>query len=136
MIEFLIGTFRSAYTNYIVIQCGSVGYSVYMRGKDIKKIKKEYSERNDLFLHTYYSHIEDSVELYGFLNEKNKKMFLEIIKIHGIGKNTALNIINEFNHIRFKKMKESKSFSELNKVKGIGKKIIEAFIEFYKKDKS
>jgi Holliday junction DNA helicase RuvA len=65
---------------------------------------------------------EDSQTLYGFLDNDEKKMFLELIKISGIGGKVALAICSTFLPSVFAKILNTKDVNLLKKVPGLGPK--------------
>ena len=132
MIDFIKGRIALVFEDSATIVCGNIGYRIFLRKKDVARLKKRepYSE---VLLHTYYSHVEEEVKLYGFFDFKNREMFCEIININGIGRKTALAILDMYNYTKMESMIKRKDFSELQKVKGIGKKIVGTLGIYYSK---
>jgi len=130
MIDHITGTICFIADNYIVLECHDIGYKIFMTKKDMVEFDRKKGFIRTIF--TYYSHTEDAVKLYGFLCLRNRDLFLELLRINGVGRNTAMLIINKFNYKKFEKIKNNKSFNDLKVIKGIGKKLIETFIKYYK----
>lgn len=110
MIAYLSGI----YTQGAVITDYGVGYKVFL--------SKELSENSkvELFISTIYK--ENSVTLYGF-EDKNSQLFFEsLIKINGIGPQTALNILSNSSLDILYQAIESKNVAFLSKIKGLGAK--------------
>lgn len=72
------------------IVCNGVGYGVYLTTST--KTHVAALEHVELFI---YSHIkEDAFDLYGFLSEEEKRLFLLLIDVDGVGPKTALAIMD------------------------------------------
>ena len=75
---------------FTAVLCNGVGYGVNITAGT--KQKMIGSEQIDLFI---YSHIkEDAFDLYGFLTEAEKALFLKLIDVDGVGPKTALGIMD------------------------------------------
>ncbi len=67
-------------------------------------------------------HKEDSMRLYGFPSEQDRKLFLELIKVSGIGPKQALKILSGIRTEDFHTVLAQGDTGRLEKIPGIGKK--------------
>lgn len=89
MIGYLSGTPKKT-SEGLLILCGGVGYSVLLTARSEQRIAN--SEHCEVFV---YSHIkEEAFDLYGFLTEAEKVLFLLLIGVDGVGPKTALHIMD------------------------------------------
>jgi Holliday junction DNA helicase RuvA len=65
---------------------------------------------------------EDSNNLFGFIEQNEKKMFDTVLKINGVGPKVGLAICSTFTPSTFAKVVASKDVSMLKRVPGIGPK--------------
>lgn len=73
-----------------LIVCNGVGYLVQVTQSS--KAKFQGTSEVEVFV---YAHIkEDAFDLYGFLTEGEKQLFLQLIDVDGVGPKTALNIMD------------------------------------------
>ena len=72
----------------IVIDVGGVGYSI-VASKDVLG-KAEVNSKLKLFIYTHVR--EDLIQLYGFLDFSDLKLFRNLISVSGIGPKTAMGI--------------------------------------------
>lgn len=73
------------------IVCNGVGYGVHLTASSKQRVAS--SEHVDLFV---YSHVrEDAFDLYGFLTEDERTLFLKLIDVDGVGPKTALGIMDK-----------------------------------------
>lgn len=76
--------------NGVLILCGGVGYSVLVCPRSLRDIVQ--TVQVELFI---YPHIkEDAFDLYGFVTEEEKDLFLKLITVDGVGPKTAMGIMD------------------------------------------
>lgn len=88
MIGYLNGEIVASDDPFIVIDVGGVGYSV-VASKDVLG-KAIINSRLKLFIYTHVR--EDLIQLYGFLDFSDLKLFRSLISVSGIGPKTAMGI--------------------------------------------
>lgn len=88
MIALLNGIVDSRFDPYLIIEVSGVGYKVYAtNGVLAKAVIGEH-----LKLYTYTHVREDILELYGFLDAEDLRMFEYLISVSGIGPKTAIGV--------------------------------------------
>lgn len=87
MIAYLRGTLLVRDDPYIIIDANGVGYKVLLSGSFLAKLPQLQKEFQ-LFIYTHVR--EDILELYGFQNYKDLKLFELLIGVSGIGPKTAI----------------------------------------------
>lgn len=90
MIGFLSGEIVARDDPYIVIDVGGVGYRVVVANGVLSSISKNAKVK--LFIYTHVR--EDAIQLYGFLDSLDLKLFENLISVSGIGPKTAMNIFS------------------------------------------
>lgn len=124
MISTLRGTLTALSEDRIVLEVQQVGYEVLCPSRSIKN----WTLEQPLFLHTYLSVKEDSHTLYGFESQPEKKAFILLLSVSGIGPKSAsqlVDVIGVETLIQFILKGDSKSLSA---VKGVGKKTAERLV--------
>ncbi|MEO5357756.1 MAG: Holliday junction branch migration protein RuvA [Nitrospirae bacterium YQR-1] len=104
----------------IVIETNGVGYEVFV---PISLLSSLPDEGSDVFMYIYTHVREDALQLYGFMKEEEKGIFVKIINISGIGPRIALAILSTITTERFRKAIESEDTKTLSMVPGVGKKM-------------
>lgn len=95
MINALNGLLVCCSANSAVIMCGGVEYSVSITASTASMLSSlSGSERSDVRILTYLQHSDDSMILYGFRNEEERRLFTELIKVSGISYKQALKILS------------------------------------------
>ena len=73
-------------------------------------------------LFTYVHHRDDQLRVYGFDTERARELFLDLIKVEGVGPRLALKIMSGMDVDRFIEAVESENLSVLETVPGLGRK--------------
>ncbi|GAB4222393.1 MAG: Holliday junction branch migration protein RuvA [Spirochaetales bacterium] len=73
-------------------------------------------------LYTYLHHREDVLKLYGFLEESERRVFLDLLKVDGIGPRQALRILSGTTVSSFLRILEAEDVKALTRIPGLGVK--------------
>ena len=84
MYAYIKGKVTDIESNYIVLDNNNVGYLIYTSNPYSFEIDKEYN----IYLYQYVK--EDEISLYGFKTLDEKKLFLKLISVKGLGCKMAL----------------------------------------------
>ena len=90
MIGYLRGEIVAIDEPFLVIDVSGVGYSV-VASKDVLS-KAELNSKLKLFIYTHVR--EDLIQLYGFLDLSDLKLFRNLISVSGVGPKTAMGIFS------------------------------------------
>ena len=85
-------------------------------------IRKASTSQNDLRIYTYLHHKEDTMVLYGFINERERQVFLELNKVSGIGPKQALRMLSGIGTEELVTALDDGNTERLSMLPGIGKK--------------
>ena len=118
MIHHLHGRLVEKYPTHVVIDCGGVGYMVLISLTTFESIPN----KEDLFLHTHLVVREDAQTLYGFATVEERKLFLLLLGVSGVGANTARMILSAMDSATASEVIASGDVDSMKKVKGIGAK--------------
>ncbi|MGM0944403.1 MAG: Holliday junction branch migration protein RuvA [Bacteroidota bacterium] len=124
MIAYLQGKLVFKDPTYVIIDVGGMGYHVKISLQTYSKIKDEEQIRLLTFLHIK----EDAHTLYGFKDEEEKRLFLLLISINGVGPNTGLMILSSLSTEEIEHAILSGDVATIQHVKGIGVKTAQRII--------
>ncbi len=82
----------------------------------------------EVFLFTHYAQKEDSVSLYGFLTEAERRLFRDVQKVSGIGAKIALAVLSGVSVGEFARLVQASDVAALTRIPGIGKKTAERMV--------
>ena len=124
MISFIKGKKLEIDPTKIIIDVNGIGYELKISLRTYSEIK-EHSVVN-LFTHLQVK--EDSHTLFGFYDKSEKKTFLSLLSISGVGPSTAIMILSSLSSSELNSAIISSDVLTIKSVKGIGLKTAERII--------
>lgn len=82
----------------------------------------------EVVLFTHYAQKEDSVSLYGFLRDSERRLFRDVQKVSGIGAKIALAVLSGASVDEFARLVQTGDITALTRIPGIGKKTAERMV--------
>ena len=110
---------------WLVIDVNGVGYELEAPMStfyDLPDLGREVS------LFTHYAQKEDSVSLYGFLREGERRLFRDVQRVSGIGAKIALAVLSGVSVDEFARLVQAGDVAALTRIPGIGKKTAERMV--------
>lgn len=110
---------------WLVVDVHGVGYELEAPMStfyDLPEVGREVA------LFTHYAQKEDSVSLYGFLSEAERRLFRDVQKVSGIGAKIALAILSGASVSDFARLVQTSDVTALTRIPGIGKKTAERIV--------
>lgn len=124
MIAFVQGNFAVKTPAIVIVEANGVGYELHISLNtyaDIQALDKG-------LLHTYYHVREDAHTLFGFSQEAEKALFIQLISVSGVGATTARMMLSSVKPEELIRAITSGNTKTLEGIKGIGKKSAERII--------
>lgn len=135
MISSLKGSVIYRSKNEVILDVNGVGYQIFISKKISELIVSKQGEPEAVhMIITYLDVKENSLTLYGFIDEKEKEIFKLLISVNGIGPRMAHNILTHLSFEEVISIISDKSFAASIKIPGIGVKKLE-LISMTLKDK-
>jgi Holliday junction DNA helicase RuvA len=110
---------------WLMLDVNGVGYELEAPMSTIYDLPELGRE---VTLFTHYAQKEDSVSLYGFLSEAERRLFRDVQKVTGIGAKIALAILSGISVAEFARLVASSDVTALTRIPGIGKKTAERIV--------
>jgi len=111
--------------NYVVIDCGGVGYELNISVSTYTELRDVGAEAV-LHVHTHVR--EDALQLYGFFEVTEKLLFETLLTISGIGPKLAITVLSGISAERLVGAIRGGDHATLTKIPGIGKKTAERVV--------
>ena len=109
----------------LVIECGGVGYQLTVSAATLSQAPAA-GERMKCY--THLSVREDAVELFGFATREEKKMFLKLTAVSGIGPKSAIQVLSALSVRDLSLAIVTGDAAALARAPGIGKKTAQRLI--------
>ena len=110
---------------WLVVDVNGVGYELEAPMStfyDLPDVGRE------VFLFVHHAQKEDSVSLYGFLREAERRLFRDVQKVSGIGAKIALAVLSGTSVDEFARLVQASDVAALTRIPGIGKKTAERMV--------
>ncbi|HQW60422.1 Holliday junction branch migration protein RuvA [Thermomonas sp.] len=110
---------------WLVVDVHGVGYELEAPMStfyDLPELGRE------VFLFVHHAQKEDSVSLYGFLREGERRLFRDVQKVSGIGARIALAVLSGVSVEEFARLLHAGDVTALTRIPGIGKKTAERML--------
>lgn len=111
--------------NFVVLDCGGVGYKCYTSQTTQNKLP---SIGTEAMLYTHLVVREDAMELYGFLTQKELQCFELLITVGGVGSKMAISVLSVLDAENFVKAIATSNIIAISQAQGVGKKKAERII--------
>ena len=125
MIDSIKGTLVKKNPTSVIIDIGGIRLGVPITLATFEKIP---DPNQAVELLTYLHVREDIMELYGFYDDHERDVFMQLNSISGIGPRSAMNILSGTNPIEFKKKIIDSDVASLTSIPGIGTKTAKRII--------
>lgn len=124
MFDYIIGKVVSLHPTELTLDNRGVGYKILISLNSYGKITIDTEVK--LFI---YHHIRENIELlYGFLEEAERKLFIYLNEVSGIGPNTARMMLSSMSVDELRGAIAAGDVNKLKSVKGIGLKTAQRLI--------
>ncbi len=138
MITYIEGKLIEKNPTYVVIECGGIGYFINISLHTYSKIDDSTAQSgtgtsatlstSKCKLYTHFSVREDAHTLYGFSEQRERRLFRHLISVSGVGAATARMVLSSLSPEEVHKAIITKDVAILQSVKGIGSKTAERII--------
>lgn len=124
MIEYVHGEVTELAPAFAVVECGGVGYGLNISLTTYGALAVGKSVR--LYVHEAVR--EDAYTLYGFIDRRERELFLSLISVSGVGPGTARMILSSLSPAELEQVITGGNAGALKSIKGIGAKTAERII--------
>jgi Holliday junction DNA helicase RuvA len=124
MIAYIDGKLTFKDPTYVIVETNGIGYQIKISLSTYSALKE--GERCKLL--TYLSIKEDAHTLFGFYEAQEKKLFMDLISISGVGPTTALMVLSSLSPVELQNAIISEDVRTIQGVKGIGGKTAQRII--------
>lgn len=125
MIYSLTGKYITAEPNFVVVECGGVGFRCFTSMSTITRLPEQGSS---VTLYTHMSVSENSMTLYGFSEKTELSCFKMLISVSGIGPKAAISILSTLTPEDVALAVGSGDYKAITRANGVGPKIAQRVV--------
>lgn len=119
MIQSLRGQISGQKGNTLYLEQGPIEWALEVSSRSLEALS---STEGVVKVFTHLHHREDQMTMYGFFNEEERELFLELIRVSGIGPKQALRILSGLPAEQLIAAIDNEEADRLSQVPGVGKK--------------
>ncbi|MCB0760283.1 MAG: Holliday junction branch migration protein RuvA [Flavobacteriales bacterium] len=124
MIHHLRGRLIEKSPTHAVIECGGVGYFVHISLHTFSRLPDDES----CMIYTHQVIREDAHQLFGFADDDERKVFIQLTSVSGVGAATGRMILSSLSPDEVRHAILAQDVSTIQAVKGIGAKTAQRII--------
>ena len=124
MISFIKGQLVNKNPAFVVMDCAGIGYHINITLNTFEKIRSWESGK----LYTHLSIREDAHTLYGFFDETERDLFIQLISVSGVGPSTGRVMLSSIQPNDFVQAILHEDVALIQSIKGIGPKTAKRLI--------
>ena len=124
MIGYLKGNLVFAEDNVVILSVNDVGYEISCSAAAFREIVN--NRGGEVYVYTAVK--EDGISLYGFISQEEKKIFLKLISVSGVGPKMGITVLSSMSVNDLTLKIATGDVKGLSAVKGLGKKTAERIV--------
>lgn len=125
MYAYISGTLADMQEGYVVVDNHGIGYEIAVSNTTLASLS---GMGKPVKLYIYHTVKEDEESLYGFASTAEKKMFVKLLAVSGVGPKLALSVLSGVSVSALSTAILTGDVKSLAKIKGIGKKTAERIV--------
>ncbi|MFW6292397.1 MAG: Holliday junction branch migration protein RuvA, partial [Spirochaetota bacterium] len=127
MFNSLRGTISGRGPNSLYVTTAGVEWELDVSGFTLRSLAT-HGSADEVRVFTYLYHREDQMRLYGFASPDERRVFLELTRVSGIGPRAALKMLSGTSPNEIIRMLEAEDVDGLVRLPGLGRKTAQKVI--------
>jgi len=129
VINAVVGQLVCVVAQNVYILSSGLEYELIVSSQTANKLSSlSELERKNIRILAWLQHKEDAMTLFGFYDEEERRLFLELIKVNGIGPRQAMKILSGVRVNDFINALDQSDVNFLSKIPGLGAKTSQKII--------
>lgn len=124
MYAYIDGKLAFKCPTYVILEAGGMGYHLNISLNTYSSLKDQEKCKLYVWLHVK----EDAHTLYGFADEGEKRLFLHLISVNGIGPGTGRMMLSSISPSEIEEAIIKGDINQIKRIKGIGPKSAQRLI--------
>lgn len=125
MIAFLSGKLLEKRPGSVIVDVNGVGYEVVIPLSTFYEIGETGT---DVQIRVHTNVREDAIQLFGFVTQKEKELFLRLLSVQGVGAKSAISMLSGMNAEEIIEAVRAGNLARLTAIPGVGRKTAERLV--------
>jgi holliday junction DNA helicase RuvA len=126
MIVSVRGRVTDADTEKVVIEAGGLGYGLLVPGRLASALSRRVGD--EVLVHTYLHVRDDALQLFGFESPRERRFFVTLIGVNGVGPKVALAILSAYSVSDLETAVVRGDHKRFESISGIGNKLAQRLV--------
>lgn len=119
MFNSLTGTITSKMPNSLFLETNGIEWDLFVPDSTLDSLPPVGQTAK---VYTWLLHREDSMKIFGFASPKERSLFLDLLKVDGVGAKGAVKILSNISGPQLVAALDDGNLAALEKIPGVGKK--------------
>ena len=125
MVNSITGTLTFRTAEQVGIETGGIEFALDSTATTISSLP---SRGEVVRIYTYLHHTQDQMKLFGFLTVSERRVFLSLLTVNGVGPSLARKILSGTTPERFEVAVDTEDLAVLGSIPGLGKKTAQKIV--------
>ena len=125
MVNSITGTLTFRTAEQVGIETGGIEFAVDSTATTIASLP---SKGETVRIYTYLHHTQDQMKLFGFLTRAERRVFLSLLTVNGVGPSLARKILSGTTPERFEAAVDTEDLAVLGSIPGLGRKTAQKIV--------
>jgi Holliday junction DNA helicase RuvA len=126
MIVSVRGRVTDADAEKVVIEAGGLGYGLLVPGRLASALSRRVGD--EVLVHTYLHVRDDALQLFGFESPRERRFFVTLIGVNGVGPKVALAILSAYSVADLETAVVRGDHKRFESISGIGNKLAQRLV--------
>jgi Holliday junction DNA helicase RuvA len=122
MIASIRGSLKLKMSESCIVEAGGLGYEIFLTQPALAALP---SVGEMVEFSTYFHIREDAQQLFGFSSPEEKKLFLLLLTVKGVGPKLGMAVLSQLGPVALLSALKKRDLARLGTVSGVGKKLAE-----------
>lgn len=119
MFNSLSGTITGKFPNTVYLENNGIEWELFVPDSALDALPAVGQSAK---IYTWLLHREDSMKIFGFSSVSERRLFLDLLKVDGVGAKGAVKILSNISGVQLAAALDEGNLAALEKIPGIGKK--------------
>ncbi len=125
MINSVCGTITGKTSEQVYVDTGGIEWAIQATRSALDRLPPPGEQGK---VHVYLHHRENLMQLYGFCDTTERDIFMELLKVSGLGPRLAIRVLSGMSVTEFCRAVNAQDIASLSRVPGLGRKTAERII--------
>lgn len=125
MIAFINGNLKTKWADHVEVEVHGIGYEIWVSQLTLQQLPAVHQP---IFFKTYLHVREESLQLFGFMDDMERQAFMWLMSVSGIGPKSAMHILSAYAPMTLYQLILKNDIVQLKAISGVGLKTAQQIV--------